>query len=509
MNHLSKSAYLDKMRGCWLGKAIGGTMGAIFEARRGAWDLEYYPESIDLKGGMLPNDDLDLQLIWLNAAERYKTELSAEKLTDYWMLGILPNWAEYGVGKSNMRMGLCAPSSGKFNNRFCNSNGAWIRAEIWACLAPGHPEIAVKYALEDACTDHADEGVYAEIFMAALESAAFVENDTYKLIDIALSYIPQDCDCTRAVKTIIELYQSGIDWKETRIKLLNAFPDSFGGQWGEIDPNVENGNWGYDAPANLALTLIGWLYAGDDFGKAICITAGCGEDGDCTTGALGAIFGILLGENGIPAIWKDPIGREIKTICCNTFVSSIRIPKTIDELATRTLRLVPSFLGESVDLVDDARFVSCQDSLLSIPNYVINDTNGFDARFFRDAIPTGYVFRASSPLMNVMITAREGIEVASGTELNLDLKIENATSFCGAPLYTDIRWFTPEGMYVEGGNEYTAFVNQQHCGSGRNLHSVKLKVECVKTPVTTVICELTVRGFASKIYLPVTLICAR
>ncbi len=511
MKYLSKAEYIEKMRGCWLGKAIGGTMGAIFEARRGAWELEYYPKELDLKSGMLPNDDLDLQLVWLNAAERYKTELNAEKLTDYWMLGVLPNWAEYGVGKSNMRMGLNAPASGKYHNRYKDSNGAWIRSEIWACIAPGHPEIAVRYALEDACTDHADEGVFAEVFTAALESAAFVESDKYKLIDIALSYIPQTCDCAGAVKKIVELYKSGIDWKQTRIALLNAYPDSFGGQLKDHDPDVENGNWGYDAPANLALTLIGWLYAGDDFGKAICITAGCGEDGDCTTGALGAILGILMGARGIPEKWTAPIGEEIKTICCNNFVNSIKIPKTMDELAARTLRLVPSFIGEFADLADDAKFISYNggEGIFCTPDSVIDEANGWDDRYFRDNIPNGYIFRGSSPLMDVTVTARDGIDVAPEAELTFDLKIENTAGFLGAQIYTDIRWLTPEGMYIEGGNEYTAFVNQKHCGSGRNLHSVKLKVESVKAPVTNIVCELTVRGFASKIYVPVTVVYSR
>ena len=92
---LSKSVYLEKMRGCWLGKNIGGSLGAPFEPTRGVFDVDYY--TVDLSSGMIPNDDLDLQLVWLAAAERYKTEVRAEILADYWMLGVLPNWAEYGV----------------------------------------------------------------------------------------------------------------------------------------------------------------------------------------------------------------------------------------------------------------------------------------------------------------------------------------------------------------------------------------------------------------------------
>ena len=34
--------YLDKMRGCWNGKNIGGTLGAPFERMRGVFDVRYY-----------------------------------------------------------------------------------------------------------------------------------------------------------------------------------------------------------------------------------------------------------------------------------------------------------------------------------------------------------------------------------------------------------------------------------------------------------------------------------
>ncbi len=511
MRKLSKQEYLDKMRGCWIGKAIGGTLGFTYEARRGAWDLDDYPT--DVSNGMIPNDDLDLQLIWLNAAERYKTELSAEKLTDYWLLGILPNWAEYGVGKSNMRMGLNAPASGKYNNRYKDSNGAWIRSEIWACIAPGHPEIAVKYAMEDAMTDHADEGVYAEIFTAALESAAFVESDKFKLIDIALSYIPESSDCAGAVKKIVELYKSGIDWRATRIALLNAYPDSFGGQLGDEDPDVPNGNWGYDAPSNLALTLIGWLYAEDDFGRAICITAGCGEDGDCTTGALGAILGIIYGAKGIPAKWADPIGEEIKTICCNRFVSSLRIPETMDELVRRTANLVPAFLGDHVDLTageEEMISVFEGEELLCTPNPVFDEGSGRELRYFRDAVRTGLVFRGASPLISVTITAKDGIDLARDAALRFSVLIENTAGELSAPLNVALRWLTPDGMRIEGGNEYFAFVNQHHCGSARNIHEVTLTVEGTPAAaIVNIVCELTIPGFASKVYVPVTLVNGR
>ena len=38
-----------------------------------------------------------------------------------------------------MRAGFLPPVSGQFRNKWRDSNSAWTRSEIWACVAPGCP----------------------------------------------------------------------------------------------------------------------------------------------------------------------------------------------------------------------------------------------------------------------------------------------------------------------------------------------------------------------------------
>ena len=97
---LSFHEYLDKMRGCWNGKNIGGTLGTPFEGMRGLFDIQYYSQPLDKP---LPNDDLDLQLVWLNAVEKYGRNINRELLGEYWLSFIYPDCAEYGAGKNNLR----------------------------------------------------------------------------------------------------------------------------------------------------------------------------------------------------------------------------------------------------------------------------------------------------------------------------------------------------------------------------------------------------------------------
>lgn len=345
---LNLNDYRNKLLGCWYGKNIGGTLGAPFEGKRGINDIGFYTQA--LGGDPLPNDDLDLQLVWLNAAEKYGRNVNAGILGEYWHSYIVPNWNEYGIGKNNMRMGILPPLSGYVGNIFKDSCGAFIRSEIWACLAPGHPEIAVRYAYEDAIVDHSHEGVYAEIFCAAVESAAFAEADRFKLIDIGLSYIPADCGVAIGIRTVMDSYNTGMTWKEARSKLFNTVPGTCGEwsgeKWSESD--IPSGKIGWDAPSNIGIVIIGWLYGENDFGNSLCIAVGCGEDTDCTAATLGSILGIVLGMEGIPSKWIEPIGDKIKTLCLNQGDQGITIPKTVSELVERILKLTPLFIGSGL-----------------------------------------------------------------------------------------------------------------------------------------------------------------
>ncbi len=348
---LSFAQYKDKVMGCWTGKNIGGVLGAPFEGKRQKVQIDNYQQ--DLSAGPPPNDDLDLQIVWLSAVEKYGRNVNAQILGEYWLSYVIPNWVEYGMGKANLRAGIVPPMSGVVDNVYKDSCGCFIRSEIWACLAPGHPEIAARYAYEDGIVDHGDEGVRGEIFFAALESAAFVESCPDTLLDIALSYIPDDCAVARAVQEARTCYREGVDFWEARKRVHNLVPGTFGIQSckiSEIDPeekDLELGAPGFDAPENIAFAILGWLYGEGDFGKALCLAVGCGEDTDCSGASLGALLGILCGASQIPEKWTKPLNDKIATLCIDKTSRGVWVPDTVTQLADRLMRITPLFLGVS------------------------------------------------------------------------------------------------------------------------------------------------------------------
>lgn len=311
-----KNVYRDKAYGGWLGKNIGGTLGGPYEGAKELLDLKFYPEPPD--GKPLPNDDLDLQLVWLHALEQYGPRLTAVHLGREWVDHVRFAFDEYGYGLYNLRRGILPPVSGWFSNPFVDCMGAPIRSEIWAMIAPGLPELAAYYAWNDAVVDHGNgESVWGEVLFAAIESAAFVESDPRTLIDIGMRLIPKESRVARAVRLLLELHAEGVPWQQAREAILKEYGhDNF-----------------TDAPQNIAFTLLGWLY-GEDFEDALLKATNCGYDTDCTAATLGAILGIVHGAGAIPEKWSAPVGEAV---VLSPAIVGIDAPQTLDELTERTM----------------------------------------------------------------------------------------------------------------------------------------------------------------------------
>lgn len=312
----------------WIGKNIGGTMGTPCEGTRELLDISGFASSA---GEPLPNDDLDLQLAWLRAVNDLGPEnITSTTLSEYWISFVNPNWNEYGVSKANLRQGVVAPMSGEYNNELWrDSNGAWIRTEIWACLYPAQPEKAVRMAFEDASVDHGfGEGTYAAIFVAAMESAAFAVRDVRKLLEIGLSKLPADCRVARSVRLVMDCYASGVNWKECRERIVADSADL---------------GW-FQAPANVAYVVLGLLYGEGDFKQSMIYAINCGDDTDCTGATIGALMGIIGGMAYIPADWQAYIGEGIKSICLTN--GHGRYPLNCTELTDCIFNLLPVTLRQ-------------------------------------------------------------------------------------------------------------------------------------------------------------------
>ena len=508
---LNQDDYRDKVLGCWLGKNVGGTIGAPFEFKRQFNDVTFYTQK-DLKGEAMPNDDLDIQLLWLIALEEKGIDLTAHRLAEYWCLYVTPHWSEYGTAKINMRQGLQPPLSGTFQNTYKHSNGAFIRSEIWACVAPGLPWVAARYAYEDAILDHGNgEGVYAEIFMAALESAAFVISDLRRLIGLGLSYIPEDCGVAKAVKTTLECYDKGMPWKDARNEILrlhrgsSLFNEPVFTSAEDRARGFHEGVQGYDVPSNIALTLVAVLWGSEDFGQVQCIAVNCGEDTDCTAATAGSIWGIIHGAKAIPQKWIDPIGRGIKTVCLNKGELGYfgdQIPQNVDDLTDRTVRIAKQVLvrekaedlcsSKPTDLSDAKDWSGHPKDWLAKKHdqgrSIWQGVNGprYDFDFFSVQVDFG----AAEPV------------IRDGQPTTLSIRITNKYKIQGN---LTLHWYLPEGWKVSPSAEGYLVIQPDLLAKPQAI-DFTFTTDRVTRAANRAVLEITIEGRPTAMLVPLTLI---
>lgn len=480
----------DKIKACWLGKSIGGTIGAPYEWKREFDEVKGFTTP---EGAMFPNDDLDLQLIWLMAVEIEGPKgITPSVLGEYWITNIPPYWNEYGVGKANLQMGLLPPLSGEYaNEKWKTSNGAWIRSEIWACLAPGIPEVALKYAFMDASVDHGiSEGTYAEIFTASLECNAFLEKDIRANIEYALRQIPQESRMAKAIKLAIDCYDKDVPIRDARNMLVEQSKDI---------------GW-FQAPGNVGFVVLGLLYGEGDFKKSILCTVNCGDDADCTCGAVGSILGITFGTKAIPDDWRSYVGDGIITTAVNG--AECRLPQNCTELTERVVKLIPKVLQHAgIETVFD----DCETSLQG--NISMEDARHANLYSAKQLEMNPLCYLAVDDTMMYGYLEFDSMPVAKcGEPITARLKLVNRhRDFKNL----SFRAFLPEGWTAEYSK--SEFMQQFYCQLIEPIFDEPhYKCDCEWTititpgenigSFTRIPVEITIAGRPTAIYFPITIL---
>ena len=495
--------YKDKVKACWIGKNIGGTMGTPYEGKREYLDIKGFATK---PGEVLPNDDLDLQLVWLLALEQKGPyNVTAAMLGEYWVSFITPHWNEYGIGKNNMKRGLLPPLAGDYMNHWKDSNGAWIRTEIWASIVPGCPAVAANYAIEDAKVDHgAGEGTFAAAFVAAMQSAAFVIKDIRKCIEIGLAAIPESCRVQKTIKYVLDAYDSGVSHKDCRngVQQLNA---DLGDGW-------------FEAPSNVGYTVIGLIYGEGDFKKSMIAAINCGDDTDCTGATLGATLGILNGMDGIPKDWMEYLGDDIITISIARGNNARHLPDTCSALTDRIVQLAPVALFATRSR--DAHFRNCVDVELDHASNTDIPENVYD-KLIKEADSVRERFAGLKPYMmrfdNVGFWADVRIsptpDITPGGDVNVCVEFYNKGTLDGhenTPYNLSLRYWLPEGFTVEGARRALLLDElSSHTGKCQPVCSTlnfTIKAGDKVEAINRIVLEVVAEGRPNILYIPITLL---
>jgi ADP-ribosylglycohydrolase len=348
---LSEKQILDKIYGGWLGRCAGCLLGKPVEGMpkgqieewlkiADAYPLsDYFPSPPENKTipdwlkrraswkevfsghitRMPRDDDIDYTIIHLHLLETKGFGFTAVDVGNV-LLENLPYKKVYTaerVAYRNLVNGLAPPESASYLNPYREWIGAQIRADMFGYVTPGTPELGAGLAFRDASLSHVKNGIYGEMFVAAMISAAFTTNDIDEVIGVGLSEIPKSSRLTEAMKDVVAWSRKNSDWRDT---------------WHQI--NAKYGHYhGVHTINNAALVLLGLLHGKGDYGRSIAISVMGGWDTDCNGATTGSILGVMHGAESLPQKWVGPLNDRVESYVVGYNNSRI------SDLAKRTLSL--------------------------------------------------------------------------------------------------------------------------------------------------------------------------
>lgn len=353
----SPSSNRSRISGCWLGKSIGGTLGLPAE---GMMERLYFRFYDPIPTTAPPNDDLELQLVWLHLVENSGFRLTQNDFARAWLDHIHYMWDEYGICRWNLRRGIPIHKVGTYENPFKSGMGSPIRSEIWACLFAGDPDSAAHYAALDASLDHGKEGIAGEVLFSVMQSEVAAGKSLEDAIQLSIQYIPEECETALAVQTVRSSHRAGVPvWDCWKILLAEHGSENF-----------------THAPLNVALVLWALAYGHGDFETSILLAVNAGYDTDCTAATVGATLGFVLGEENIPSRWIKPIGEGVSI---GPGIRGIQPPGTLTELTERVVaasgKLSPVTFSKEW-WREDPKEISLSDLLGTITMYPLGNSLG-------------------------------------------------------------------------------------------------------------------------------------
>ena len=325
---ISDAALDDRTLGAWLGRTAGCMLGKPVEgwSREKIADMmsicglkeldDYWPEppaggSVSfhegarslLRGNIRTaarDDDMDYTITGLCILEKHGRSFTPRNVADFW-LEHLPYTCTYTaerVAYRNLVDGLAPPQCALYRNPFREWIGAQIRADGFGYACPGRPEEAADMAFRDACISHVKNGIYGEMWVAAMLATAFVTSDAEKVIRTGLTEIPQNCRLAEAIAKVLDWRAEGCDAATALDRIMDAY--------GRYHP-VHTIN-------NAAIVAMALLWGGNDFSRTIGLAVSAGLDTDCNGATAGSVLGAMLGATGIPSHWTGPLHDRIATI---------------------------------------------------------------------------------------------------------------------------------------------------------------------------------------------------
>lgn len=342
-----KGAVVGRIAGCMLGKPVEGVSrdnirkllkySNNYPIHRYI-ELKDIPEDVAISSiycadymvdTPLPDDDIDYTCLNKLILDKYGKAFTSFDVISSWV-SLMPSDAyctAERVAYYNFLRGYMPPHCATTQNPFREWIGAQIRADIFGYVNPGKPLEAAHMAYKDASVSHIKNGIYGEMFIAALLAIVAYEKDIYKAIKMALAYIPSSSRLFETISNILKDYDSGVNEEKAFLKVFKEYDDHNTHHWLHVI-------------CNASIVVLSLLYCENDFDKALSLAVSSGYDTDCNGATVGSIFGLMNGIDSIPNKWKSKLNGLIKTDIKNHEIIKI------DDFVNETIELINKMKGE-------------------------------------------------------------------------------------------------------------------------------------------------------------------
>lgn len=341
----------ERIHAAWLGRIAGCNLGKPLEEGR-QWTAERIREYLELAGayplddyvpvldpmpagfqlreswpettrgnidGSARDDDIDYSILALHLLETHGRALTPHDVGEAWTryFPLRQLFTAERAAYVNLAAGLAPPAVARHRNPYREWIGAQIRGDVFGYAFPGDPWAAAELAFQDASLSHVGNGIYGEMWSAALNAAAFAATDAREAVTVSLGVVPPRSRLFVAISDVVSAFDRGDSWPEVLRRTRERYD---GYSW------VHTIN-------NAALVTAGLLWGDGDFADTVGRTVMSGWDTDSNGATAGSVAGVLGGRASLPARLVQPLRDTTRSAVFGFDNSRISV------LAERTARL--------------------------------------------------------------------------------------------------------------------------------------------------------------------------
>ncbi len=347
-NHI-KGAFVGRISGCLLGKPVEGfrrkhinailedtnnmPLHRFMEKKEFGEDLKKYLEEektdydvrcfADCLEGSAPiDDDTNYTVMTLKMVKKHLNQLTSQDVLNTWLsdMPIAATFTAEHVTYRNAVMGLDATETANYFNPYREWIGAQIRGDFYGYAHLGNPEKAAEMAYLDACISHTKNGIYGEMFIAAMIAATPLM-DIKKVIYAGLNEIPTQSRLHEAVQLMMKRYDEKKTYKEV-IDEIHTLYDEYSLH-----------GWCHTI-SNAMIVVMALLFGEGDVGMSMCMAVEAAFDTDCNGATVGSILGMMYGFDKIDARFYQCYNLKL-----NTSIMEYNYV-TVDQLVDETMDVI-------------------------------------------------------------------------------------------------------------------------------------------------------------------------